>query len=94
MINKYSLNDRVSTIDNYLGTIRYIGNLPVWGTNTVALGIEWDDPSRGKNNGDLNGINTSPQGYWLGDIHKIIQSVFKPYSKIFCSDHTRKLFGY
>ena len=37
MINKYSLNDRVSTIDNYLGTIRYIGNLPVWGTNTVAL---------------------------------------------------------
>ena len=56
MINKYSLNDRVSTIDNYLGTIRYIGNLPVWGTNTVALGIEWDDPSRGKNNGDLNGI--------------------------------------
>lgn len=56
MTDKYSINDRISTIDNYLGTIRYIGSLPVWGANTIALGIEWDDPRRGKNNGDLNDI--------------------------------------
>ena len=52
----YSQNDRISTVDNDLGTVRFIGSLPVWGEATIAYGIEWDDPSRGKNNGDLNGV--------------------------------------
>lgn len=56
MTTIYRENDRISTVDNDLGTIRFIGTLPVWGDKTIAYGIEWDDPTRGKNNGDLNGI--------------------------------------
>lgn len=47
--------DRVSFEDD-LGTIRYIGTLPEWGPNVKVLGIEWDRPERGKNNGDINGV--------------------------------------
>lgn len=54
----YKKFDRISTIDGYLGTIKYIGNLPdhVWGPKVLALGVEWDEPERGKNNGSLEGI--------------------------------------
>lgn len=38
---------------NTVGTMRYIG--PVEGTKGTWLGVEWDDPSRGKHNGVLNG---------------------------------------
>ncbi|RLV90711.1 Protein PAC2 [Spathaspora sp. JA1] len=50
----YSVYDRIS-IDNKLATIRYIGTIPDWG-DTIALGLEWDDITRGKNNGEINGI--------------------------------------
>lgn len=36
-------------------TIRYSGNLPSW-PNTLAYGIEWDNPIRGKNSGTLDGV--------------------------------------
>lgn len=48
--------DRVQTVDNELGTVKFVGKLPEWGGKVVALGIEWDQPNRGKNNGDLNGV--------------------------------------
>jgi dynactin complex subunit len=37
-----------------LCTVKYIG--PVSGTKGDWLGIEWDDPNRGKHNGSHNGI--------------------------------------
>lgn len=49
------VGDRIS-VDGSLGTVNYVGNVHVWGPNTLAYGIEWDDASRGKNNGDLDGI--------------------------------------
>ncbi|CAD1811459.1 CAP-Gly domain family protein [Candida parapsilosis] len=55
-MTQYQLYDRVSTIDNYVATIKYIGHLPQWGSQVVAFGLEWDDANRGKNNGVLDGV--------------------------------------
>lgn len=49
------VNDRIA-LDSALGTVRFVGHLDVWGPNTVAYGVEWDNASRGKNNGYHNGI--------------------------------------
>lgn len=48
----YIINDRLQ-LNDQLGTIRYIGGVGNWET---GLGIEWDDPTRGKNNGSVDGI--------------------------------------
>ena len=55
----YEKLDRIITVDGQLGTVRFIGQLPsnVWGPNVTALGIEWDQSERGKNNGTLEGIS-------------------------------------
>lgn len=37
-----------------LCTIRYVG--PVSGTAGEWLGVEWDDPTRGKHSGEHNGV--------------------------------------
>ncbi|KAK9469233.1 hypothetical protein V1512DRAFT_200365 [Lipomyces arxii] len=50
----HKLNTRVSVQSN-LGTIRYCGPFPAW-PNVVALGVEWDDVSRGKHSGTYNGV--------------------------------------
>lgn len=47
----YNINDRIK-VDNDLGTVRYIGQVEQWG-DIVAFGIEWDDATRGKNNGNI-----------------------------------------
>lgn len=47
-----NIQDRVE-LDGAFGTIRWIGNLPQWGSATLAYGIEWDDPQRGKNSGSV-----------------------------------------
>lgn len=39
--------------NGYLGTIKYVG--PVDGTKDIWLGIEWDDPQRGKHGGTKDG---------------------------------------
>lgn len=52
----YQPYDRIQTIDNALGMVKYVGQLPEWGDKVVALGIEWDAAERGKNNGCLNGV--------------------------------------
>lgn len=35
--------------EGYRGTLRYVG--PVGDTKGTWLGVDWDDPSRGKHNG-------------------------------------------
>lgn len=37
-----------------LCTVRFIGD--VQGTNGEWLGVEWDDPSRGKHDGSVTGV--------------------------------------
>ncbi|KAL1917454.1 uncharacterized protein VTP21DRAFT_3847 [Calcarisporiella thermophila] len=41
-------------LDTYLATVRYIG--PVGSHSGDWLGVEWDDPSRGKHDGSLEGV--------------------------------------
>lgn len=40
-------------VGDHLGTVRYVGPIP--SAKGTWLGIEWDDPSRGKHNGTYNG---------------------------------------
>ncbi|OWB54093.1 hypothetical protein B5S27_g5722 [[Candida] boidinii] len=60
--NKFQLGKRLS-YSGYLCTIKYIGQLPQWSKDSArdpeffAIGVEWDNPTRGKNNGTLNGIS-------------------------------------
>ncbi|KAM7345693.1 tubulin-binding cofactor E [Cochliomyia hominivorax] len=49
---RYPLGTRIKIGDNY-GTVRYVGE--VTGHQGTWLGIEWDDPKRGKHNGTLDG---------------------------------------
>ncbi|KAK9370434.1 hypothetical protein V1509DRAFT_617774 [Lipomyces kononenkoae] len=49
-----SIPTRIS-LQSHLGTLRYRGPLPIW-PNTTALGIEWDDETRGKHSGSYNGV--------------------------------------
>ena len=49
----YKLGSRLA-FSSYLGTVRYIG--PVSGTSGLWLGVEWDDPARGKHNGSKDGV--------------------------------------
>lgn len=53
----FKISDRIRTIDNYYGKIKYIGIIETqrWSSNTLVYGIEWDDPLRGTNNGCLDG---------------------------------------
>lgn len=36
-------------------TIRFVGKIPDW--DVTALGLEWDNPSRGKHSGQLHGVS-------------------------------------
>ncbi|QNP95263.1 hypothetical protein B0I72DRAFT_139285 [Yarrowia lipolytica] len=54
MRNTNMLNQRLS-IDGNNCTVRYVGtDVPVW-PDEEAIGVEWDDPARGKNNGSVKG---------------------------------------
>lgn len=48
-----SVGDRLS-YDGALCTVRYVGE--VAGTNGAWLGVEWDDPARGKHDGQHKGV--------------------------------------
>ncbi|KAH3665660.1 hypothetical protein OGAPHI_003848 [Ogataea philodendri] len=48
-----SPNDRVAVAGD-LATVRFVGAIPNWPGET-AVGIEWDVPERGKNDGTING---------------------------------------
>ena len=51
--NTPRIEQRIS-YQNFKATVRYIGE--VAGANGVWLGVEWDDPSRGKHNGEKDGV--------------------------------------
>lgn len=51
----YQVLDRIS-VDGHLATVKYVGTLPIWGPNVQAYGVEWDESTRGKNSGSLDGI--------------------------------------
>ena len=40
-------------LNNHIGTIKYVG--PVNNTTGIWLGVEWDDPARGKHDGSKDG---------------------------------------
>lgn len=41
--------------DDAACSVKYIGTVAPWG-NQLAIGVEWDDPSRGKNSGEIDGV--------------------------------------
>lgn len=47
-----SVGTRIN-FNNHIGTIKYAG--PVNNTTGIWLGVEWDDPARGKHNGSKDG---------------------------------------
>lgn len=52
-----SLDLSIGNRRSYAGdicSVRFIGEIPDW--PVTALGVEWDNPERGKNNGDLHGV--------------------------------------
>lgn len=51
-VNDAEVGRRIKYAGN-IGTIKYVG--PVDGTRGVWLGVEWDDPTRGKHNGMKDG---------------------------------------
>lgn len=53
MAQIFHINDRIS-VGGALGTVRYSGNIHVW-PDILVYGVEWDDPSRGKNDGSVDG---------------------------------------
>lgn len=53
MTASFRIGHRLS-FDGALCTVRYIG--PVAGTQKEWLGVEWDDPSRGKHDGMHEGV--------------------------------------
>ncbi|PVF92732.1 RNI-like protein [Serendipita vermifera] len=58
-----SVGDRVYHNSNF-GTVRYVG--PISGKSGSWFGIEWDDPTRGRGNGSVDGVQyfscSSPTG--------------------------------
>lgn len=49
----YNIGDRFQ-IDGEVATVKFVGHIEPWGTS-LALGLEWDNSSRGKNDGDVAG---------------------------------------
>lgn len=49
-----ALGQRVE-YQGFHGTVHFVGELT--GQNGIWLGIEWDDPNRGKHDGSYNGVS-------------------------------------
>lgn len=54
MENSLRVGQRIRVGSNQVASVRYIGGLDGH-PGTVWVGLEWDDPSRGKHDGSLNG---------------------------------------
>lgn len=52
-MSQLEVGTRIS-FNDALCTVRYIGE--VRGTNGQWLGVEWDDPTRGKHSGEHQGV--------------------------------------
>lgn len=77
------VGDRVVTVDGDLGTVRYAGAVPHW--PVTALGIEWDDPARGRHDGSVAGTR------YFATRHPTGGSLLKADSSKLC--RTRRTFG-
>ncbi|XGW28810.1 hypothetical protein V3C99_008534 [Haemonchus contortus] len=70
------LGDRIS-VGGYGAVVKYIGE--VSGHPGVWVGVEWDNPERGKHNGVVNGVRyfetSSPKGGSLVNIHNVSPGV-------------------
>lgn len=53
MSSNFSIGQRLS-FSGALCTVRYVG--PVQGTKGDWLGVEWDDPAKGKHSGEHEGV--------------------------------------
>ena len=51
--------------DGFRGTVLFVGEVPP--TKGTWLGVEWDDPSRGKHSGCHDGIQYFATKYWLNN---------------------------
>ena len=57
-----SIGSRVD-VNGHKGKLKYIGT--VQGYNGEWIGIDWDDPMRGKHNGTVNGVKYFEARYSL-----------------------------
>jgi len=48
------IGDRLS-YGGELCTVKFIGELPAW-PNEIALGVEWDNPQKGKHDGSFKDV--------------------------------------
>jgi len=73
--NNFILGQRVGIDESSsssfgIGTIRFIGPLQDASDSEIWLGIEWDDPKRGKHNGNVNGVKYFECGEGCGSLVK------------------------
>lgn len=66
MMVPYHVGQRVS-FQSELCIVKYIG--PLKGTEGEWLGVEWDDPKRGKNDGEHKGVR-----YFRCELHVLVFS--------------------
>ncbi|KAF9527024.1 hypothetical protein CPB83DRAFT_748494, partial [Crepidotus variabilis] len=50
-------------LNSHIGTVRFVG--PVDSTNGIWIGVEWDDPSRGKHDGSKDGKQSKISGSFI-----------------------------
>ena len=65
MSTNFVLGDRVC-LDSHFATIRYLGGIDGTGDDIAWIGLEWDDPARGKHDGSHKGktyfVTSTPKG--------------------------------
>ena len=59
-----ALGDRVQSVDNFRGTVRFIGSVEGAAPQDGWVGVEWDADGRGKHDGCHQGVRyfTCPDG--------------------------------
>lgn len=73
METQFYIGKRLS-FDRQLCTVRYHGN--VQGTKGKWLGVEWDDPTRGKHSGEYQGTKYF-ECKWVLKLREIIDLLFE-----------------
>ena len=68
----FQLGERRS-FDGSLCTVRYVGE--VAGTSGQWLGVEWDDPTRGKHSGEHKGVRYFTCTFCLNNGYRVLQSL-------------------
>ncbi|KAL1123967.1 hypothetical protein AAG570_001737 [Ranatra chinensis] len=52
-VDNVEVGDRIE-VNGHRGTVKFVGAVPP--TKGIWLGVDWDDPKRGKHNGSYNGV--------------------------------------